>query len=52
MKAIAFSVEEYEEPFLRDANHDQHELTLLPDRLSAGTADKAAGYDAILIFVK
>lgn len=52
MKAIAFSVEEYEEPFLRDANHDQHELTLLPDRLSAGTADKATGYDAILIFGK
>lgn len=52
MKAIAFSVEEYEEPFLRDANHDQHELTLLPDRLSADTADKATGYDAILIFGK
>lgn len=52
MKAIAFSVEEYEEPLLRDANHDQHELTLLPDRLSADTAEKAAGYDAVLIFGK
>ena len=52
MKAIAFSVEEYEEPLLRDANHDQHELALLPDRLSIDTADKAADYDAILIFGK
>ena len=52
MKAIAFSVEEYEAPLLRQANHDQHVLTLLPDRLSKETADQAAGYDAILIFGK
>ncbi len=52
MKAIAFSVEEYEESLLRDANHDQHALTLLPDRLSLDTVDQAAGYDAILIFGK
>lgn len=52
MKVIAFSVEEYEEPLLRDANHDQHELTLLSERLSADTVEKATGYDTILIFGK
>ena len=52
MKAIAFSVGEYEEPLLRDANHDQHELTLLPDRLTTDTVSKANGYDAVLIFGK
>lgn len=52
MKAIAFSVGEYEEPLLRDANHDQHELTLLTDRLTVDTADRADGYDAVLIFGK
>ena len=50
MKAIAFSVGEYEEPLLRDANHNQHELTLLPDRLTTDTVGRADGYEAVLIF--
>jgi D-lactate dehydrogenase len=49
MKAIAFYVEAYEEPLLRGAGHDQHELTLLPDPLGEETADRAAGHEAILI---
>ncbi len=49
MKAIAFNVEAYEEPLLRQGNHGQHELTLLPDPLSEETAGQAAGYGAILI---
>jgi D-lactate dehydrogenase len=49
MKVIAFNVETYEEPLLREANHDQHELTLLPDPLGEETASRAAGYEAILI---
>jgi D-lactate dehydrogenase len=49
MKAIAFNVETYEEPLLSEANHDQHELTLLPDPLGKETAHQAAGYEAALI---
>jgi D-lactate dehydrogenase len=49
MKAIAFYVEAYEEPLLRGASHDQHELTLLPDPLAEEIADRAAGHEAILI---
>jgi len=49
MKVIAFHVEAYEEPLLRGANADQHELTLLPDPLDEGTAHRAAGYGAIVI---
>lgn len=47
MKAIAFSVGSFEEPFLRDTNHD---LTLVKDRLSSDTVDQADGYQAVLIF--
>lgn len=47
MKAIAFSVGSFEEPFLRDTNHD---LTLVKDRLSLDTVDQADGYQAVLIF--
>lgn len=50
MKAIAFSVGEYEDQLLRDANHDQHDLTLLPDRLTLNTVGRAEGYEAVLIF--
>lgn len=49
MKAIAFSVGEYEEPLLHDANHGQHKLTLLTDRFTVDTVDQADGYDAVLI---
>jgi len=49
MKVIAFNVEVYEEPLLRGANGDHHELTLLPDPLGEETAGKAAGCEAILI---
>lgn len=52
MKALAFSVGDYEESLLRDANHNQHDLTLLPDHLTTETVDKAAGYEAVLIFGK
>lgn len=52
MKAIAFSVGEYEEPLLRDANHDRHDLTLLPDQLTTDTVGRVEGYDAVLIFGK
>lgn len=52
MRAIAFSVGEYEEPLLREANHDRHELTLLTDRLGVDTVMRADGYQAVLIFGK
>ncbi|RYF67959.1 MAG: 2-hydroxyacid dehydrogenase [Cytophagaceae bacterium] len=47
MKAIAFSVGSFEEPLLRNTNH---ELTLVADQLSIDTVDQAAGYEAVLIF--
>jgi D-lactate dehydrogenase len=49
MKAIAFNVETFEEPLLRQASHGHHQLTLLPDPLSEETASRATGYEAILI---
>ena len=52
MKAIAFSVGEYEEPLLRTTNHGRHDLTLLPNRLTVDTVSKAEGFDAVLIFGK
>ena len=52
MNVIAFSVEEYETDQLRAANHHQHELTLVQERLSLETARQAAGYVAVLIFGK
>lgn len=47
MKAIAFSVGAFEEPFL---NHTRHDLTLVEDRLGPDTVDQANGYQAVLIF--
>ncbi len=47
MKAIAFSVGSFEEPFLR---HTTHELTLVEDRLGMDTVEQATGYEAVLIF--
>jgi D-lactate dehydrogenase len=47
MKAIAFSVAAFEEPFLRDTNHD---LTLVENRLDPDTVEQANGYQAVLIF--
>jgi len=47
MKAIAFSVGSFEEPLLQNTNH---ELTLVAEQLSPHTVDKAAGYEAVLIF--
>lgn len=47
MKAIAFSVGAFEEPFLRDTIHD---LTLVENRLGPDTVDQANGYQAVLIF--
>ncbi len=49
MKVIAFNVEPYEESLLREANHERHALTLLPDPLGEPTAGQAAGCEAILI---
>jgi D-lactate dehydrogenase len=49
MRAIAFSVGEYEEPLLHDANQNRHELTLLTDPLTVANADQADGYDAVLV---
>lgn len=47
MKAIAFSVGSFEEPFLQNTDH---ELTLVPDHLSLDTIDQAKGFEAVLIF--
>ena len=47
MKAIAFSVGSFEEPFLQQTNH---ELTLLTDQLNLTTVEKAKGYAAVLVF--
>jgi D-lactate dehydrogenase len=47
MKAIAFSVGSFEEPFLRDT---PHQLTLVADRLSIDTVEQAKGHQAVLIF--
>jgi len=47
MKAIAFSVGSFEEPFLQDTSH---QLTLVTDRLSLDTVEQANGYEAVLIF--
>ncbi|NID12839.1 NAD(P)-dependent oxidoreductase [Fibrivirga algicola] len=47
MKAIAYSVGSFEEPFLRDTNHA---ITLVTDQLSQETVEQAKGYEAVLIF--
>jgi D-lactate dehydrogenase len=47
MKAIAFSVGSFEEPLLRDTNH---QLTLVADQLSKDTVEQATGHEAVLIF--
>lgn len=47
MRAIAFSVGSFEEPFFQSTNHD---LTLVTDRLSLDTVEQASGYEAVLIF--
>ena len=47
MKAIAFSVGSFEEPFLQQTNH---ELTLLTDQLNLTSVEKANGYEAVLVF--
>ncbi|MBO0953345.1 NAD(P)-dependent oxidoreductase, partial [Fibrella forsythiae] len=47
MKAIAFSVGPFEEPFLRTTDHV---LTLVPDQLNLATVEQAKGYEAALIF--
>lgn len=52
MKAIAFSVGEFEEEPLRQAADGKHDLTLLTDKLTPETVEQAAGYDAVLIFGK
>ena len=49
MRAIAFSLGEYEEPLLHDANQNRHELTLLTDPLTVANAAQADGYDAVLV---
>ncbi|MEZ0484166.1 2-hydroxyacid dehydrogenase [Fibrella aquatica] len=52
MKIAFFSCHTYEQPFLEAANgNGRHQLSFLPDALTAETVHLAAGHEAICVFV-
>lgn len=50
MKVLVYSAKSFEIPFLNEQIKGTHQLTYLPQRLTAENARVAAGYDAISIF--
>lgn len=51
MKVAVFSTRPYDEHFLNEANHGNHELIFFEVKLSPATAQLAAGHDAVCAFV-
>ena len=50
MKAVAYSIKEFEKEFIARANQKQHEITLISNPLSIETIVYAEGKDAVLVF--
>lgn len=50
MKVTAFSVRDYEKPFLLEAMKGKHELTIRSEKLNKETAQLAKGSEAVAIF--
>lgn len=50
MKAIFFSVKQYERPYLRNAQGSSLDITLTGQSLSEKTVDACHGYDAVSVF--
>jgi len=50
MKVLVYSIKDYERPYLEMANKFHAEADYIPEPLSAETALKAKGYDAVCIF--
>jgi D-lactate dehydrogenase len=51
MRTLMFSTRSYEPERYQRHNHDQHNLEMVPDRLTEESAKKARGFEAILVFV-
>ncbi|GAA3931378.1 2-hydroxyacid dehydrogenase [Hymenobacter algoricola] len=51
MHITVFSAHPFEQPFLRAAAQNRHELLFVDEALSLATADRAAGSPAVAIFV-
>ncbi|GAB3914764.1 2-hydroxyacid dehydrogenase [Mucilaginibacter boryungensis] len=50
MKAVAFSIKPFEKEYLAKANQKKHDITLISNPLSIGTALYASGKDAVIVF--
>ena len=50
MKILFFSVKDFEQPYLEEANNKRFEVTFSAEPLSPATVDLVKGYDAISIF--
>ena len=50
MKAVAFSVKNFEKVFLARANSKKHDITLISNPLSLETAVYARGKEAVIVF--
>ena len=50
MKLLVYSAKDFEVPFLKKANNNNHKVTYLKEALDSDTATKAVGFEAISIF--
>ncbi len=50
MKAIAYSIKQFERDLLEEVNQGRHSIEFVEAALSTGTADYAKGYDAVVVF--
>lgn len=50
MKVAAFSIKQFEKELLDTMNTNRHSITYFPFPLSPGTAEQAAGCEAVLVF--
>jgi lactate dehydrogenase-like 2-hydroxyacid dehydrogenase len=50
MRVVAYSIKSFEKEPLALANHKKHEITLISNTLSEGTAAYAEGKEAVLVY--
>jgi D-lactate dehydrogenase len=50
MKILFYSTKDFEKPFLREANHNNHQIDYVAEPLSVNSAVLSKGYDCISIF--
>ncbi|CAM4286571.1 D-isomer specific 2-hydroxyacid dehydrogenase, catalytic domain [Pedobacter westerhofensis] len=50
MRVVAYSIKSFEKEPLAIANHKKHEITLISNSLSSGTASYAEGKEAVIVF--